>query len=65
MSDPPADIEGDAPTNAASPVLTASRPQLALSAPTPQPPEYEICETPRLVISPTAVPLRQAVRTHI
>ena len=48
-----------------SPVLTASRPRLAFSAPTPQPPEYEICETPRLVISPTEVPLRQAVGTHI
>ena len=32
-NDPPADIEGDAPTNAAPPVLTASRPRLALSAP--------------------------------
>ena len=48
-----------------SPVLTASRPRLAFSAPTPQPPEYEICETPRLVISPTEIPLDQAVGTHV
>ena len=49
-----------------SPVLTASRPRLALSAPSPDtPPEYEICETPRLVISPTEIPLNQAVGTHV
>ena len=49
-----------------SPVLTASRPRLALSAPHPSdPPEYEICEQPRLVISPTEIPLDQAVGTHI
>ena len=48
-----------------SPVQTASRPRLALSAPPPQQPEYEICETPRLVISPDTIPLDQAVGTHI
>ena len=49
-----------------SPVLTASRPRLALSAPSPDtPPEYEICETPRLVLSPTEIPLDQAVGTHV
>ena len=49
-----------------SPVLTASRPRLALSAPHPSdPPEYEICEQPRLVISPTEIPLDQAVGTPL
>ena len=46
-----------------APVLTASRPRLA--APPPQPPEYEICEDPRLVIAPTEIPLNRAVGTHI
>ena len=49
-----------------SPGLTASRPRLALSAPSPDtPPEYEICETPRLVITPAEIPLDQAVGTHV
>ena len=48
-----------------SPVLTASRPRLALSASPSDSPEYEIREEPRLVISPTEIPLDQAVGTHI
>ena len=48
-----------------APVLMASRPRLALSAPPNTPPEYDICEEPRLVISPTEIPLNQAVGTHI
>lgn len=50
---------------AAFPVLTASRPRLALSSPPNTPPEYDICETPRLVITPTEIPLDQAVGTHV
>ena len=49
----------------AFPVLTASRPRLALSSPPNTPPEYDICETPRLVITPTEIPLDRAVGTHV
>ena len=43
-----------------SPVLMASRPRLALSAPPSTSPEYDICEQPRLVLSPSRISLSQA-----
>ena len=43
-----------------SPVLMAGRPRLALSAPPNTPPEYDICEQPRLVLSPSSISLSQA-----
>ena len=43
-----------------SPVLMASRPRLALSAPPSTSPEYDICEQPRLVLSPSRILLSQA-----
>ena len=48
-----------------SPAQAASRPRLALSAPPDVPPEYDIYEEPRLVISPSWIPLSGAAGTVI
>ena len=48
-----------------SPNLMMSAPRRMLAAPPNNSHEYEICEQPRLVISPDTIPLNQAVGTHV